>query len=182
MSDLAINDYDQFKDDLTKDQEFELTEFIHNFKVNIDRYSEVSDKIDFPVSLISAIHWRESSGDFNTYLHQGDPLGVECKHEPKYPEVPIFDAWEDAAEHAIKMKKSAMIMMRLSQSSQDLNDLCSFAEIYNGLGYHHKGISSPYVLSGTTGYIKGKYVADGKFDSEAIDQQLGVLPMLRAII
>ena len=31
--------------------------------------------VNVPAPLIAALHMRESSGKFNTYLHQGDPLG-----------------------------------------------------------------------------------------------------------
>ncbi len=51
-------------------------------------------------------------------------------------------------------------------------------ERYNGLGYYHKGLPSPYVWSGTDQYVKGKYVADGVFDPNAVDSQLGCAGLL----
>src|SRR5690606_2363417 len=51
-------------------------------------------------------------------------------------------------------------------------------ERYNGLGYRNKGLPSPYLWAGTDQYQKGKYVKDGKFDSNHVDQQLGVAPIL----
>src|SRR5690606_14680775 len=51
-------------------------------------------------------------------------------------------------------------------------------ERYNGLGYRNKGLPSPYLWAGTDQYVKGKYVADGKFDPNHVDRQLGVAPIL----
>src|SRR5690606_24236084 len=54
-------------------------------------------------------------------------------------------------------------------------------EAYNGLGYRKKGLPSPYLWAGTDQYVKGKYVADGKFDPNHVDMQLGVAPLLMKI-
>lgn len=50
------------------------------------------------------------------------------------------------------------------------------------MGYANKGLPSPYVWAGTSNYEKGKYVADGKFDPNYVDQQLGVAVMLRTLL
>ena len=53
-------------------------------------------------------------------------------------------------------------------------------EKYNGLGYlKYRPINSPYLWSGTNHYTKGKYVADGKYSSTAIDKQLGTCAILK---
>lgn len=49
----------------------ELEAFLANWQENRDRYEAVAARVDLPAILIAAIHWRESSGDFGTYLHQG---------------------------------------------------------------------------------------------------------------
>ncbi|MCX5921316.1 MAG: hypothetical protein NTW61_08385 [Candidatus Melainabacteria bacterium] len=54
----------------------------------------------------------------------------------------------------------------------------SFAELYNGTGYEDKGVPSPYVLAGTSAYQKGKYVADGQYDPNHVDEQLGVATLM----
>lgn len=58
----------------------------------------------------------------------------------------------------------------------------TIAEAYNGTGYAKKGLPSPYVWSGSNRYIKGKYVADHKFDPNKVDTQLGVAISLRAMM
>ena len=42
-------------------------------------------------------------------------------------------------------------------------------------------LSTPYVYAGTSAYSQGKYVADGYFSPTAVDQQVGVIPLLGAI-
>lgn len=58
----------------------------------------------------------------------------------------------------------------------------TISEQYNGTGYARKGLPSPYVWSGTNQYVKGKYVADGKFNAEKVDTQLGVAISLKAMM
>jgi len=55
-------------------------------------------------------------------------------------------------------------------------------EIYNGLGYASRGRPSPYVWSGTDQYISGKYIADGVYDPNAVDKQLGCAGLLMAMM
>lgn len=140
------------------------------------RYEAVAAKTNIPAALVAAIHWRESSGNFNTYLHQGDPLGKPAVHVPK--DIPVFYKWEDAAIHALNMKGWLRDSMKMTAFTGDLAAIATYAEHYNGLGYHNKGRTSPYVYAGTDQYTSGKYVADGKFDANTKDQQPGILAMV----
>lgn len=58
----------------------------------------------------------------------------------------------------------------------------TIAEAYNGTGYARMGKSSPYIWSGTDQYVRGKYVADHKYDPNAVDTQLGVAISLKALM
>jgi hypothetical protein len=55
-------------------------------------------------------------------------------------------------------------------------------EQYNGLGYASRGLPSPYIWSGTNQYINGKYVADGVFNPDEIDRQLGCAAILKSMM
>ena len=55
-------------------------------------------------------------------------------------------------------------------------------EQYNGLGYFRMNRPSPYIWSGTDQYVSGKYVADGKYDPNAIDKQPGCAALLKAMM
>ncbi len=56
-------------------------------------------------------------------------------------------------------------------------------ELYNGEGYenyHH--MASPYVWGGSDIYHTGKYVADGQFDADVVDSQLGTAVLLKEMM
>jgi lysozyme family protein len=174
--------YTQFRNQIRPEQQQDFLAFKNNWDREQEHYAMVAKDADIPAPLIAALHWRESNANFHAYLHQGDKLGRPAINVPK--NIPIFpdsrQGWHDAAVHALGMKKKIKEEFSIHRETTDLNALCAFAEAYNGYGYKNKGLPSPYVLSGTTGYQKGKYVSDGKFDPNARDNQLGVLPMLRA--
>ncbi|MBX7157223.1 MAG: hypothetical protein K1X66_02385 [Verrucomicrobiae bacterium] len=163
----------------SENQASELEGFKKFYQKNKSRYEAVAEKANMPPELIAALHWRESNGNFGTYLHQGDPLGRPAVHIPN--NIPIFNEWEPAAVHALNLKQALRDKFGIERGTKDLDKLAAFAEYYNGLGYRKKGLPSPYVLSGTNLYQKGKYVADGKFDPNAVDKQLGVLLMIKAL-
>lgn len=169
------------KEDLTAQQKKDLEQFVKNWDKNKERYEAVAKKAGVPAKLIAALHWRESTGDFSTYLHQGDPLGKQAVNEPN--DIPIFKTWEPAAEHALGQKSGIQKSYKIDENTTDEAALASYAERYNGLGYFNKGVASPYAMSGTDQYKSGKYVKDGPkgWRPNVKDGQLGVLAMLRAI-
>lgn len=160
-------------------QSSDLKSFYANWKKNKARYEAVEAKTGVPAELIAALHWRESTANFKTYLHQGDPLGRKAVHVPK--NIPLFHKWENAAVHALNMKGSIRKKLGITATTTDMAALATFAEYYNGLGYHYKKTASPYVYSGTNQYSRGKYVADGRYSRTHRDNQLGVVTMLNYI-
>lgn len=164
---------------LTGEQARDLQNFKNHYQKNKSRYERVSQKTGIPSELVAAIHWREADGNFGTYLHNGDPLGKPSVHVPR--NIPVFNNWEDAAVHALNMKKGIKEKFGLNSNSKDYAAMSGFAEYYNGLGYHNKGKASPYVYSGTNMYDRGKYVADGVYSASTKDKQLGVMAMLIAL-
>ena len=146
---------------------------------NREMYEKVAAEVDLPAELIAALHYRESSFNFNTYLHQGDPLGRPAVHVPR--NIPVFDEWGPAAVHALGLKRNVQKDVGLTKESNDLAAMGTYAEYYNGLGYDQRGISSPYVYGGTNQYDTGHYVADGRFDRNAKDRRLGVMPIVRIL-
>lgn len=166
---------------MTAAQRTDLAAFEANWKKNKARYEAVAAKAGVPAPLVAALHWRESTGDFRTYLHQGDPLGKPAVHVPK--DIPVFHVWEDAAVHALTMsdKKQVRDDLNMTQDTRDSASMATYAEFYNGLGYHNKGRNSPYVYSGTDAYDKGKYTSDGHYSKNTRDQQLGVMALVDSI-
>lgn len=156
----------------------ELEVFKAHYEKHRARYEAVSAKTDIPPALIAALHWRESSGRFDRYLHQGDPIGKPSRNVPKGV---LFYNWEDAAVDALLSKRNVRDNIGMDASTSNAAAIATFAEFYNGLGYHNRGRVSPYVYAGTNEYERGKYVADGKYDPNHVDRQLGVLTMMGAV-
>ncbi len=159
----------------------DLQAFVAHWKANRGRYEAVAAQTDVPAPLIAAIHWRESTGNFGTYLHQGDPLGKKAVHVPR--NIPVFTKWEDAAVHALTHdgRQRSRDDLGIDKGTTDTAAMASYAEMYNGMGYAQRGKASPYVYSGTNAYQGGKYVSDGHYSARAKDQQLGVVSMVGAI-
>lgn len=159
----------------------EMASFKAHWAKYKSKYLAVAAEASVPAELVAAIHWRESSGSFKKYLHQGDPLGKAAVRVPT--NIPIFHDWHKAAVHALTMKDKAghRDNLGVNAGTRDPATLASYAEAYNGLGYHNRETASPYVYSGTDAYTSGKYVADSKYSSSAVDKQLGVITMMGAI-
>jgi lysozyme family protein len=166
---------------LTADQQADLAKFLKNWKAKTQRYQAVALRADVPAELVAALHWRESGGDFSTYLCNGDPLGKPTVHVPAGI---LFNDWNLAAIDALKRETDAKEWSGINEHTAALGAMCVYAEAFNGEGYAEQRppVPDPYVLAGTSGYTAGKYVADGVYDPDAVDGQLGVLAMLKAIV
>ncbi len=172
----SVSDFDfDFDLNLSDRQKGELEAFKKNWEQNKDKYEAVEKATGMPAELIASIHWREGSGNFDTYLHNGQKLGQVTTAVPKGI---YFEDWTTAAIDAVTNYGSDLS----SIDPNDINTYYNYAEHYNGMGYHNKGLPSPYVWAGTSNYQSGKYVADGKFDPNYVDQQLGVAVMLQALM
>lgn len=164
---------------LSASQKNELRVFQASWEKNHGRYEAVAAKTGVPAKLIAAIHYREASLRWDTYLHQGDPLGKPAVHHPS--NIPVFYTWEDAAVHALNLKKGIRTSMGMDETSTDFAAMATYAEAYNGLGYYYKGKTSPYVYAGTNQYKGGRYVADGVYDPNSWDQRLGVIALMQGL-
>lgn len=144
-------------------------------EANRARYEVVSKATGVPWDVIGVIHYRESSNDFRGVLHNGQRIigtGRKTTLVPKGRGP--FSTWEQAAIDALADCHPYMAKNKDWSIGTTLDKL----EAYNGLGYRNKGLPSPYLWAGTDQYQKGKYVADGKYDPNHVDQQLGVAAIL----
>lgn len=140
------------------------------------RYRAVEAKTGVPWSVIAVIHQRESSQNWSRSLAQGDPWNKISVHVPagRGP----FGSWEEAAIDAL-LNCHPYLAKRKDWS---LAGVLIGLEMYNGLGYARKGIPSPYLWAGTSQYKSGKYVRDGVYDPDHVDQQLGCVAMLLSMM
>src|SRR5262245_22981015 len=146
------------------------------------RYEKVAQATGVPWHVIGVLHNRESDADFSTHLHNGDPLSARTRHVPAgRPEHgnPPF-GWEESAIDALTMAPHSLHLV----NDWTIERTCYEIEKYNGFGYRnqHPDVKSPYLWSFSTNYERGKYVADGRFDASAIDQQCGTMPILQRMM
>lgn len=142
-----------------------------------DRYSAIAEQIGCPWYIVGLIHSLECGLDFKKHLHNGDPLTARTTHVPSGRPV--------TGDPPFTFDASAIDALRLLKFNQwkdwSVAGVLWKLECYNGLGYrqYHPQVKSPYLWSFTNHYIKGKYVADGRFDANAVSQQLGIAAILK---
>lgn len=135
-------------------------------------YQSVATKTKVPWFIIAVIHEREASQSWKASLAQGDPWNKPSIHVPRGRGP--FDSWEAAAVDALQNCDP----FAAEWKDWSAGGALTLLEEYNGLGYAARGRPSPYVWASTNQYTKGKYVADGHYDPNAVDHQLGCAALL----
>lgn len=136
------------------------------------RYLSVQTATNVPWFVIAVIHERESSQSWRASLAQGDPWDAVSIHVPRGRGP--FKSWEDAAVDALAICPP----FAAKWTDWSVGGALTLLEEYNGLGYAAHGVPSPYVWASTNQYIRGKYIADGHYDPNAVDHQLGCAALL----
>jgi lysozyme family protein len=139
-----------------------------------DRYQMVADKTGVPWYALAALHERESSADFSTYLGNGEPLNRVTRLVPRGRGP--FDSWEGGAIDALQFDELDKV------KDWSIERVAYECERYNGWGYHNHGVPSAYLWSFTNIYRSGKYVADGVWSSSVVDQQCGTMPIIKVLL
>lgn len=143
-----------------------------------DKYEVIQQLTTVPWYMIGLLHLRESNNNFNTHLHNGDPLNARTTHVPRgYPRTgsPPF-TFEYSAVDALKKEGLDKV------TDWGVERIAFYFEKFNGFGYRGKGVNSPYLWAGTNNYTKGKYIRDGVYSVNVVDIQLGVMPILKIIL
>jgi hypothetical protein len=89
-----------------------------------------------------------------------------------------YRCWGDACEAAYaidKLNEVGGINWTWTRAAYE-------GELYNGFGPRAHGRHTGYLWSWTNIYTGGKYVADGKWDPDHIDEQCGMVPMMAALL
>lgn len=156
----------------------ELRLIADKIKLNKDRYQGVASNFgDMPYWFVAVIHTMEGGGKFTTHLHNGDPLTARTIQVPKGRPLmgnPPF-TWEESAIDALKLMRYDKV------TGWEMQDCLERLEKYNGLGYKKRGVNSPYLWSYTQFYQKGKFVADGKYDPDAVSKQPGCVAIIKSL-
>jgi lysozyme family protein len=149
-----------------------------------NRYQAVEAQTGVPWFVIGCLHMRESNGNFNTWLHNGDPMvrngqRVKTVHvpvgRPPNPDV----SWETGAYDAL------VTCERLNEITDWCPERVAYAcEQFNGFGYRNpsRNIPSPYLWGGTSVQKPGKFVSDGVYDATVMDPQVGAMAVLKQVM
>ncbi|MDB5872059.1 MAG: hypothetical protein JWQ07_1501 [Ramlibacter sp.] len=143
------------------------------------RYADVAAQVGVPWHVVGIIHCMEGSLNFNTHLHNGDPLSQRTVQvpagRPKKGSPPF--SWEDSAVDALTFEKYD------AWDDWSLPGTLYKWETYNGWGYRrdHPDVKSPYLWSFTNQYTRGKYIADGTWSPTTVSKQAGAAALLRRL-
>ena len=182
MTDGLRQEYDQlFANCQTPDAEIQnVKNFINRLMQVTGRYEIVSGTTKVPWYIIGLIHGMEGDFDFNTHLHNGDPLthrtvNVPAGRPPASVGNPPF-AWEVSAIDALQYDRFT------NWADWSVPGICYKLESYNGWGYRGHHISSPYLWSMSNNYERGKYTEDGHWDPDAVSEQVGAITALKKMV
>ena len=144
---------------------------------NKNRYDTVAKTSTVPWFVIAVIHNMECSLNFKQHLHNGDPLSKKTVHVPagRPPGWDGTGTWEESALDALSYDNLT------SWSDWIIAGICYELEAYNGWGYRHHGIHTPYLWSFTNHYTSGKYTEDGVWSESAVSDQCGCAAVLRRL-
>lgn len=154
-------------------REHEIDQTARRLLTRKKRFADVSAVTGVPTSWLLAIDERESDGDILSYFGNGEQIihnGQKTTLVPKGRGP--FATWQDGAIDAIQYERVDEVKV------WSMPRACYESEIWNGFGPRQHGRYSGYLWSGTSIYTGGKYVADGVWLNDVIDQQLGVIPIM----
>lgn len=125
------------------------------------RYAALADQVGVPWYFVAVVHQREGSGSFSQSVRDGHRL-------------PAGLNWEDDALAVMQEQCGGW-------HNWSLAGLLYRLEAYNGFGYRQYQINSPYLWSFATCYTS-KYVGDGDFDPDQVDEQPGTAVILHRMV
>lgn len=126
-----------------------------------------------PIAWAAASFEREASSDFRLSPAQGDPWNKPSINVPAG--LGPYHSWIEAQIAAYRIDGLDKIV------SWPWARALYEGEVFNGFGPRDHGCHTGYLWAGTNVYGGGKYVRDGVWDPRAMDQQLGIVPIMRMI-
>lgn len=160
---------------------------------NHEIYQAIEKETGVPWQMTAITHRRESDAQdkfgnplFTSYLGNGQPLTMKTTIVPKGrgPFIKKFEANNPQLINAafIAGAIDAYHIDRMSEVKDwKLEKILYYSELFNGAGYDVRGLPSPYLWGGTSIQQPGKFIADHKWSSRTMDQQLGCCAILRMI-
>lgn len=136
----------------------------------LTNFSVVKQRLGIPELITTPSFERECGCDFARSPAQGDRWDHVSTHVPKGRGP--YSSWIECALDTYRRE-------HLEQHSApwSMAYACYWWEKINGFGYRARNLRSPYVVGGSNLQQPGKYIADGEFDRDHMDTQLGCLPI-----
>ncbi len=136
---------------------------------------------NIPWYFAGIIYYRECTCSFKGHPHNGDSLKRRTVNVPAGR--PILNPANSTGYTFIESFADLIALKKWDKVPVwNMPALLYYFEANNGFGYRrYHSINSPYLWSGTEYYKSGKYVSDGHYDPDAIDQQIGCAPLLRYV-
>lgn len=165
-----------------QDKNNEIAQLCRRISDSRSRYENlVAGFHGMPWYFVALIHSMEASGDvgtFKTHLHNGDPLTRPTVHVPRHRPNPNGDnfTWEESARDALELQDY------IGQTDWSLSRILYLFEKYNGMGPRKRKHATAYLWSYSNHYKKGKYVADGVWDDNALSKQPGAATILKQLV
>ena len=170
---IALFDRCRLQEEFADNAEFYVSRLV-KFKPT---YQQLGAEMGIPWALIGVIHGMECGFNFNTHLHNGDPLAARTvrvpKGHPQAGQAPF--TWLESARDALVLEKLDRV------NDWNIPRMLYMLEAYNGFGYRSRRVPTPYLWSFSNIYRNGKFVADGVFAAQAVSKQCGAAVMLRLL-
>ena len=139
-----------------------------------EKYRWAASSFDMPWEIVGVLHGLEAQFNFERQILNGEKWQFRTTIVPE--EKGPWESWSSSTKYALGHNKVLM-----PKNWLDFADVAHFFESWNGMGYYHHDLYSPYLWSYLAPYAKqggGKYVADGEFDPKAISKQVGAMTLL----
>jgi lysozyme family protein len=151
-------------------------ELIESNQYHYVSFCKIANK-KMPYYAIAIAHYMEADCSFLKHIHNGDSLLHKTVNEPvNRPDGEPPFTWEQSALDWVKLKQWN------KWESWGVPQILYRLEANNGFGYRNREMATPYLWSYTNFYQSGKFVSDGKFDSEAVSKQVGAAILLKHFI
>lgn len=177
-----LQEYDDlFKTMIVKTSSY-FDSHIQKIFTHKEAYKKVELETGVPWSVIACIHALEAGLDFRKQLHNGQYWDRKTTWVPKG--LGPWNSWHESSVEAMKMLNDKMKRVIGDGFTWDIPTICYAFESHNGWGYrkYHSHVKSPYLWSMSNHYVKGKYVADGKWDENAVSKQIGAMVYIKEIM
>ena len=149
---------------------------------NAARYKNVADEFKMPWGVVGALHYRESSCQFDCHLANGNPLSADTVDVPRALMAPLNPpyTWEEAAIAALKNQFTGW-NIDPNNFTWDIGGTLYFIQCWHGFGIVQRGDNDAYLWNFTKYYVSGGYIADGTYSGYVVDENAGCAPLLKAL-